>query len=153
MVNTEHPGDVKPPDPQLESTLDTPEHRDVDEDVVPPQTEEIRTEAEAGPRRADLALTQSHATDASATTQATTVLSRVDDTKKSKWSKLNPLRWGGIPALPATLESSPEHRAGFLSLLTFQWMTPLMTVSDIPSRFVRTVCAGTTVWPARIAAY
>ncbi|KAF2876322.1 P-loop containing nucleoside triphosphate hydrolase protein [Massariosphaeria phaeospora] len=58
----------------------------------------------------------------------------VSDTKSSttvrkKWHKnLNPLRWGAKPPLPKTREVCPEYNAGWFSLLTFQWMSPLMTV-------------------------
>lgn len=44
----------------------------------------------------------------------------------------NPLRWGGIPPVPDERVVSPEYSAGFLSLLTFGWMTPMMIVSPHP---------------------
>lgn len=42
----------------------------------------------------------------------------------------NPLRWGGIPPIPDERIVSPEYKAGFLSLLTFDWITPMMVVSS-----------------------
>jgi ATP-binding cassette subfamily C (CFTR/MRP) protein 1 len=73
-----------------------------------------------------LAATRSCATDASGATAATTA----PKPKPRKWySRVNPLRWGGIPGVPAERIVSREYEASFLSKLTFQWMTPLMTVS------------------------
>lgn len=51
--------------------------------------------------------------------------------KKSWHKKLNPLRWGSPPPVPEKPIKSREHDAGFLSKLTFQWMGPLMHVSQI----------------------
>ncbi|KAH6645344.1 ABC transporter family protein [Truncatella angustata] len=43
------------------------------------------------------------------------------------WYKTpNPLRWGGIPPIPDERIVSPEHKAGYLSMLTFSWITPMM---------------------------
>jgi ATP-binding cassette, subfamily C (CFTR/MRP), member 1 len=51
---------------------------------------------------------------------------------KQKWyKKANPLRWGAKPPIPKTREVSREYNVGFFSRLTFQWMSPLMTVSGI----------------------
>jgi hypothetical protein len=45
------------------------------------------------------------------------------------WTKLNPLRRGAPPPVPAErIAVSPEYTAGFFSLLTFSWMTPLISV-------------------------
>lgn len=49
--------------------------------------------------------------------------------KKPWYKKTNPLRWGGIPPVPEEKIVSREGMAGFWSKLTFNWMTPLMTVS------------------------
>ncbi|KAF2970803.1 hypothetical protein GQX73_g2838 [Xylaria multiplex] len=38
----------------------------------------------------------------------------------------NPLRWGGIPPIPDKPIVSREYKAGFLSQLTFGWITPMM---------------------------
>lgn len=79
----------------------------------------------------DLKLTKSHATDTSAVSGAT---SSVAPPAKKPWYKnLNPLRWGGIPPVPTERKVSREYKAGFLSLVTFQWMTPLMTVRALPA--------------------
>ena len=82
---------------------------------------------EAQDNEEDLRKTKSTATDASALTAAA---STVQPYKPQKWyRKLNPLRWGEIPPVPKERSVSREHSAGFMSRLTFQWMTPLMTVS------------------------
>ncbi|ODA84061.1 hypothetical protein RJ55_02579 [Drechmeria coniospora] len=76
-----------------------------------------------------LDLTTSCATDASATTDAVSrAAGDATDTSRKLWyRKVNPLRWGGVPEVPAERIVSREHKAGFCSQLTFQWMTPLMT--------------------------
>ena len=51
---------------------------------------------------------------------------------KKKWyRRLNLLKRRKKPAIPETRQVSREYHAGFLSLLTFQWMAPLMSVSKI----------------------
>jgi ATP-binding cassette subfamily C (CFTR/MRP) protein 1 len=66
--------------------------------------------------------------------------SRSDSTDKSKaettpiaptqpWhSRINPLRSRNIPPVPEQRTASREQNASFLSLLTFQWVNPLMAV-------------------------
>ncbi|EXJ79067.1 ATPase [Capronia epimyces CBS 606.96] len=47
--------------------------------------------------------------------------------EKAPWHyRINPLRRGPIPPVPEERPVSREYTAGFLSLLTFQWMNPLM---------------------------
>ncbi|KAI0192755.1 P-loop containing nucleoside triphosphate hydrolase protein [Xylaria flabelliformis] len=48
------------------------------------------------------------------------------ETQKPWYKTPNPLRWGGIPPIPKEPVESPEYKAGFLSQLTFGWLTPLM---------------------------
>lgn len=49
---------------------------------------------------------------------------------KKKWYKnVNPLKWGPKPPVPEIREVSREYHAGLFSRLTFQWMSPIMTVS------------------------
>ena len=48
--------------------------------------------------------------------------------RKPWYKRLNPLKWGPKPPVPKERIVSREYHAGFLSLLTFQWMSPLMTV-------------------------
>lgn len=69
---------------------------------------------------------KSSATDASATTVAT---SRHPERESKPWYKQpNPLRWGKIPPIPQERTVCREHKAGFFSLVYFQWVAPLMTV-------------------------
>jgi ABC-type multidrug transport system fused ATPase/permease subunit len=50
-------------------------------------------------------------------------------TQKKKWhQRLNPLRWQTPPPVPEERTPSREHGASFLSVITFQWMSPLMRV-------------------------
>lgn len=70
-----------------------------------------------------------YATSASGTSVATTVPSLV---KQKPWYKTpNPMKWGSIPPIPTERGVSREATAGWLSLLTFQWMAPVMTVSAL----------------------
>lgn len=82
---------------------------------------------DAEERRNALAATRSVATDASVNVEA--LAARPTD--RPWYKKLNPLRWGAIPPVPAERGISREYGASFLSHLTFNWMSPLMTVSII----------------------
>lgn len=54
-------------------------------------------------------------------------------TQKRKWyRKLNPMRWQTPPPVPEDRVASREHGASLLSIICFQWMSPLMRVSRIP---------------------
>ncbi|CAK3849796.1 ABC transporter [Lecanosticta acicola] len=49
--------------------------------------------------------------------------------RRRKWSeKINPLKRKTPPPVPAERLPSREHQASFLSVLTFQWISPLMSV-------------------------
>lgn len=75
-------------------------------------------------------------TSASAATTATHATTLAPAPEKKPWHKnLNPFRWGPPPPVPKEKITSREYEAGFFSLLTFQWMAPLMTVS-CPYHFV-----------------
>jgi ATP-binding cassette, subfamily C (CFTR/MRP), member 1 len=51
------------------------------------------------------------------------------EVKQKPWYKtLNPMKWGAPPPVPQMRQVSREYTANFLSLMTFQWMAPLMTV-------------------------
>ena len=70
------------------------------------------------------------------TTQATTTStfttesrSTVQPKEKKPWYRnLNPLKWGKEPPVPKERIVSREYGANFFSMLTFQWMAPLMAV-------------------------
>jgi hypothetical protein len=74
------------------------------------------------------AVTESDAVDASIHTTA-----KGTESQTKPWYRTpNPLRWGGIPPIPDERIVSPEYKAGFLSQLTFSWITPMMVVSLPP---------------------
>jgi len=91
------------------------------------QTSSEKASDEKG-TRPGLDHTKSYATDASALTRTD---SNVDAPPKNKpwYKKVNPLKWGKIPPVPAARGVSREYNASFLSLVYFQWMAPLMSVS------------------------
>lgn len=63
------------------------------------------------------------------TTSSFTVDSGIAEHQKKKpwYKRLNPLKRSVKPPVPKEREISREYGAPFLSLLTFQWMAPLMT--------------------------
>lgn len=79
-----------------------------------------------------LAATKSYATDTSVATTMAAAAPRTGAAAQGPrtWrQRLNPLRWGRIPEVPEERIVSREYGASLLSKLTFEWMTPLMTVS------------------------
>lgn len=73
-------------------------------------------------------------------TSSWTSRSSGDDSQKEKnvaeekrsWSeRLNPLKKKTKPPIPEQRQVSREYGASFWSLLTFQWMAPIMSVSKI----------------------
>lgn len=104
------------------------EEKDFIESTSPPDSashslsEKEHVEREKKPQ---LQQTKSYATSNSAVTRTE---SNVEPPKP--WYKnYNPLRWGGIPPVPETRQVCREYNAPFLSLVYFQWMAPLMSVS------------------------
>lgn len=91
------------------------------------QSEEFNEKNES--RLADLEEVNTGASEAQTISRATS--GPKDPPKKSWHKKMNPLRWGSPPPVPEKSVKSREHEAGFLSKLTFQWMSPLMHVSRI----------------------
>lgn len=51
-----------------------------------------------------------------------------DRVKKSWYKSLNPLKRGPKPPVPKERAISREYAANFWSMLTFQWMAPIMSV-------------------------
>jgi ATP-binding cassette subfamily C (CFTR/MRP) protein 1 len=118
---TAHDADERgePPQDDLQekaSSLDLPSHKD-DSNQESPQNEE---------KPADLEPAQTYATTASAATRPE---SHVQPKRKPWYKNLNPLRWGKIPPVPETRSVSREYNAPFLSLVYFQWMAPIISVS------------------------
>ena len=54
-------------------------------------------------------------------------LSTIEKPPKPWYRRLNPLKWSKEPPIPKKRVVCPEYNAGFFSMLTFQWMSPLMT--------------------------
>ena len=77
-------------------------------------------------KRTGLEKAQTYATTASAVTESE---SHVEIKKKPWYKNLNPLRWGPIPPVPEVRTVSREYNAPFLSLVYFQWIAPMMSVS------------------------
>jgi ATP-binding cassette subfamily C (CFTR/MRP) protein 1 len=129
----------KPADPIVgtgTSTTSSPEHLTKEDDQDYIEKSESRDgssssrdgEAEGkAEKKEQLKTTQSHATTASGLSRTE---SNVVEAKPKPWhKKLNPLRWGGAPPVPTEKTVSREYGASFFSLITFQWMAPLMHVS------------------------
>lgn len=89
---------------------------------------ELEKELEVGPEkltRKYLSRFESGVTDSS----DDVVDAKSEASGKKKWyRRLNLLKRGKKPEIPETRQVSREYHAGFLSLLTFQWMAPLMSV-------------------------
>ena len=90
-------------------------------------------------RRPNLYQSKSHATTTSAVSASDTE-SNTDPKKKLWYKNLNPLKWGTPPPVPQERAPSREYMAGFLSLMTFQWMAPLMTVSLLSCKSQSSIC-------------
>lgn len=57
----------------------------------------------------------------------------VQPQSKRKWYRnLNPLRLQKIPPVPSERTVSREYGASFFSVVSFQWMSPLMKVRCVP---------------------
>ena len=75
-------------------------------------------------KRLELTQIKSNATGISALSQ----LTEADQPKKrTLWERVNPLK-RNPPPVPEVRGPSREHTAGFFSLVTFQWVTPMMQV-------------------------
>ena len=128
-------------DPNAEAVDDFPSHEEpVDVDGYKEDYIEIATHGQSSSHTASevesngngkspaIDRTKSYATNTSAATRTD---SHIDEPpQKPPWHrKFNPLRWGGIPPVPETRKVCREYNAPFLSLVYFQWVSPLMSVS------------------------
>jgi len=68
-----------------------------------------------------------HRTDATGVTSITEAAEPGKD-ERSRWKRWNPLK-RKPPPVPEVRGQSREYTASFFSMLTFQWVTPIMTVS------------------------
>jgi hypothetical protein len=90
---------------------------------------DLEANLETRSSRGNLSRLQSHS---SALTDASSDITDAKSStigKKRWYKKINPLKWGPKPPVPQKRDVCPEYRAGWFSLLTFQWIAPLMTVS------------------------
>ena len=71
--------------------------------------------------------TSVHRTVTAATTMSTSSVETQSQEKKPWYRRLNPLKRSIKPPIPKERKVSREYGAPFLSLLTFQWMAPLMS--------------------------
>lgn len=121
--------DITAPDPQA-AAVEPITPKDPEEGVfaidIDKNEKDAGSDVDEKAIRPELKATKSHATD---TSVATTTTRRQPESKP--WYKTpNPLRWGGVPPVPEERIVSREYKAGFFSQLTFQWMAPLMSVSE-----------------------
>ena len=124
-----HSNETEAPDPQPGSPNPAVERRDNEDVGDGVERESVKAAVKSVTPDTELNRRRSAATSVSATTQATAAPGQ--NTAPRKWfRRLNPLRWGPLPPVPAERAPCPESTAGFFSLLTFSWMGPLMTVSQ-----------------------
>ena len=151
-----------PPDPVASvDAIDEDEPLDMDdtekgfEESASPADSASRSLSEKQPcakeTRPHLEQSKSYATTASAVTRAE---SNMQQPRKAWYKNYNPLRWGRTPPVPETRQICREYNAPFLSLLYFQWMSPLMSVSASRSskRYTLT-CLGRIQAAARAERY
>lgn len=129
---------LKAPNPkETEISSATPDHStDSDDERVEKlgekDTNDIsdakELEEEAAAKDTELRAAVTAASLATTATRVTTAQPPAEEKKKPWHKKLNPLRWGAPPPVPTERKVSREYQAGFFSMLTFQWMAPLMTV-------------------------
>ena len=99
-----------------------------DSDFSSSEPEKEKEKAKYGRREMDRTLTT--------TTTASSVApppSTAEPARKKPWYKrLNPLKRSKKPPIPEERIVSREYGANFFSMLTFQWMAPIMMVRMIP---------------------
>jgi ATP-binding cassette subfamily C (CFTR/MRP) protein 1 len=123
------PGTFTAPAPRADGVTQNHLAEEPDSASSSPPQEETRTlEAEKALESKISSATESDAVDSSIRTTA-----KASQSHTRAWYRTpNPLRWGGMPPIPDERIVSPEYNAGFLSQLTFAWITPMMVVSLHP---------------------
>ncbi|GKT40843.1 multidrug resistance protein fer6 [Colletotrichum spaethianum] len=128
MADKDEKTNITAPDPQAAAvepiTPRDPEDATFAIDIDHADEKDEGFESDEKRVRPELKATKSHATD---TSVATTAATRRQPESKPWYKTPNPLKWGGIPPVPEEKIVSREYKAGFFSLLTFQWMAPLMS--------------------------
>ena len=112
------------------------EQNNTEESDIPADTQPVeyfddeKDTEEKGPLQVSRATPKRAISSATTATQASSLAYVPSEapTEKKPWHKrLNPLRRGKKPPVPEERAVSREYNAGFLSMLTFQWVNPLMT--------------------------
>ncbi|OLN82088.1 Oligomycin resistance ATP-dependent permease YOR1-like protein 1 [Colletotrichum chlorophyti] len=128
MADKDEKTNVTAPDPQAAAVEPVPSREPEDAsfaiDINKTDEKDVSPNTDEKMVRPEMKSTKSHATDASI---ATTTTTRRQPESKPWYKTPNPLRWGGIPPVPEERIVSREYKAGFFSLLTFQWMAPMMS--------------------------
>lgn len=145
-LSTQHPAthDADRSEPHSEDyedkeAVDLTPHKD-DSASILSTSESVKDEED----RTALQPAQTYATAASAATEPEPQV----ELKKKAWYKYyNPLRWSGIPPVPEERTVSREYNAPFLSLVYFQWIAPLMSVS-LPNPPLRIAYLWSSICPA-----
>jgi hypothetical protein len=117
-------------DPQVSATAPKEYEPIKTEPVTTGAEKDIEAGLETRSSRGNLSRLQSRSSGYSDATSDITDAKSSTIGKKKWYKKANPLKWGPKPPVPKTREVSPEYKAGWFSLITFQWMAPLMTVSN-----------------------
>ncbi|KXT18138.1 hypothetical protein AC579_7720 [Pseudocercospora musae] len=105
------------------------EEKVVDYEVVEESSSQDGSEFEKKQQRPHIERTRSTWTDTSYAATEPEQDAHASTPRKHTWTeRLNPLRRRERIPVPDERQSSREHQAGFFSVLTFQWISPLMGV-------------------------
>ena len=111
------------PEPELERPDEPVQY------LEPPRPAHLRTAGRGKSEDNVLEKVVSARSIATTATEASFAPSKPEEPKKQPWHRrLNPLRRGKIPPIPKERIVSREYNASFLSMMTFQWINPLMLV-------------------------
>lgn len=110
-----------------EPVAENPESASPD-DFEKARLEEKYPGSAAQEKKPDYGRTSTALSDSTELSEITKEKSKVEEPKRSLWDKLNPLKIKP-PPVPEEREECREYKAGWFSLLTWNWVTPLMTVS------------------------
>nr|POE63715.1 oligomycin resistance atp-dependent permease yor1 [Quercus suber] len=141
-TETSNPQDTNHAEPVAEAPLevvssesDLNDEKIVDREAVEEYSSSSQDGDEKGPsigaKRPQAQRTQSTWTTATGTSIATEdahSTAEVVPRKRTWGERINPLKRKTLPPVPKERSVSREYHAGFFSILTFQWMAPLMTV-------------------------
>ncbi|KAK4540267.1 hypothetical protein LTR36_009672 [Oleoguttula mirabilis] len=137
-TETSHPQDPGHSEPLAEEPLEvvssessTNQEKIVDKEAVEESSSSHSEDDNNGKTlRPPVGRTESTWTTTTGTSVATSIADAEQQApRKQTWGeKINPLKSKNLPPVPDVRQPSREWTAGFFSLLTFQWMAPLMSV-------------------------